>query len=230
VIYHCEKVQKIGTVSAMEFSKKARFNQLQNQRLGPQCRQFLGVLRVRVQSLYKHMLRGSGMSEKPVRLGQREQQIVELLLQGCDNDEIARQLNMARRTVKAHFNRLFLRFGITSGIKRVKLATLLYRRQLCLETNVTESAYPANERAELSNLLPRDLRTKKLPTKLELPNTSSRITSESSTTSSDSGIESNSPSGTRHADSSKSRELDPLEAWEHSILGLGETSSSGTHR
>jgi len=61
------------------------------------------------------------MKEHTVRLGPREQQIVELLLQGCDNAEIATQLNMARRTVKAHFNRLFLRFGITGGIKRVKL-------------------------------------------------------------------------------------------------------------
>jgi len=45
--------------------------------------------------------------------GTREEQIVELLLQGCDNAEIASELKMARRTVKAHFNRLFLRFGIT---------------------------------------------------------------------------------------------------------------------
>ena len=50
------------------------------------------------------------MEEKPVRLGPREQQIAELLLQGCDNREIASQLKMARRTVKAHFNRLFQRF------------------------------------------------------------------------------------------------------------------------
>jgi DNA-binding NarL/FixJ family response regulator len=56
-------------------------------------------------------------------------QIVELLLQGCENPEIARQLNITCRTVKAHFNRLFRHFGITSGIKRVKLAILLYRRQ-----------------------------------------------------------------------------------------------------
>ena len=70
---------------------------------------------------------GNGMMQQTVRLGPREQQIVELLLQGCDNAEIANQLKMARRTVKAHFNRLFLRFGITGGIKRVKLATLLYR-------------------------------------------------------------------------------------------------------
>src|SRR5689334_24675744 len=99
------------------------------------------------------------MEEKSLR--PRKQQVVELLLQGCDNDEIARQLNMARRTVKAHFNRLFLRFGITSGIKRVKLATLLYRRQLCLEANVTESEFPASERAESLNSLPGDLRTKR---------------------------------------------------------------------
>ena len=71
------------------------------------------------------------------RLGRREQQMVELLLRGCDNAEIASQLKMARRTVKMHFNRLFLRFGITSGIKRVKLATLLYRRQSCLQMDGT---------------------------------------------------------------------------------------------
>ncbi len=67
------------------------------------------------------------------QVGPRDRQIIELLLQGCDNSEIARDLNMAERTVKAHFNRLFLRFGIKGGIKRVKLATLLYRRQLWLE-------------------------------------------------------------------------------------------------
>ena len=50
------------------------------------------------------------MREQTVRLGPREQQIVELLLQGCDNAEIASQLKMARRTVKAHFNRLVSSF------------------------------------------------------------------------------------------------------------------------
>jgi len=73
------------------------------------------------------------MQEKPVELSARERQIADLLLQGCDNREIAGQLNIAPRTVKAHFNRMFLRFGITSGIKRVKLATLVYRNQLGLE-------------------------------------------------------------------------------------------------
>src|SRR5712664_1441940 len=117
------------------------------------------------------------MEERFDQVGPRELQIIDLLLQGCDNSEIARDLNIAERTVKAHFNRLFLRFGITSGIKRVKLATLLYRRQLCLEANVTESASPVNERPELSNLLPRDSRTKKLLTKSEPLSTSSRTIS-----------------------------------------------------
>lgn len=84
------------------------------------------------------------MKEQDVRLGPREQQVVELLLQGCDNAEIASQLKMARRTVKMHFNRLFLRFGITSGLKRVKLAILLYRRQSCLQMDGTGSVFPKN--------------------------------------------------------------------------------------
>jgi len=95
------------------------------------------------------------MKEQSVRLGPREQQIVELLLQGCDNAEIASQLKMARRTVKAHFNRLFLRFGINDGIKRVKLATLLYRRQTCIQVNAMEAVSQVNANRELSNLLPK---------------------------------------------------------------------------
>jgi DNA-binding NarL/FixJ family response regulator len=59
-------------------------------------------------------------------LSNRERQIVELLITGADNKEIACQLHIASRTVKAHFNRMFLRYGITSGVKRVKLATMFY--------------------------------------------------------------------------------------------------------
>ena len=73
------------------------------------------------------------MDENFNHIGPRERQIIDLLLQGCDNAEIARDLNMAERTVKAYFNRLFVRFGIKGGIKQVKVAILLYRRQLWLE-------------------------------------------------------------------------------------------------
>jgi DNA-binding NarL/FixJ family response regulator len=84
------------------------------------------------------------MEEQINLVGPRERQVVELLLQGCDNAEIARDLKIAERTVKADFNRLFLRFGIKGGIKRVKLATLLYRRQLCLEKQQTTGPVNAN--------------------------------------------------------------------------------------
>jgi DNA-binding NarL/FixJ family response regulator len=80
------------------------------------------------------------VQEKPVELSAREQQITDLLLQGCDNREIAEQLKIAPRTVKAHFNRMFMRFGIRSGIKRVKLATLIYRRQMGSEASGTGHA------------------------------------------------------------------------------------------
>src|ERR1700747_3158422 len=98
------------------------------------------------------------MPEKSLR--PRERQVVELLLQGCDNDEISKQLNMARRTVKAHFNRLFVRFGIDSGVKRVKLATLLYRRQLCSQAE-TAGDVPTTGSSESSNSSHKDLKTKK---------------------------------------------------------------------
>jgi len=131
------------------------------------------------------------MKIKPIHLGPREQQIADLLLEGCDNAEIAKQLNMARRTVKAHFNRLFLRFGIRSGIKRVKLATLLYRRQLCLEGSATESGHPVKESSESSSSLHKDSRIARLRKPSEPPNTSSKTIFELSMTSSGSGIGSN---------------------------------------
>src|SRR6266852_2990104 len=90
------------------------------------------------------------MEERFSQVGPRERQIINLLLQGCDNSEIAKDLNIAERTVKAHFNRLFLRFGIKGGIKRVKLATLLHRRQLWLERQQT-AAGPANANTSSSS-------------------------------------------------------------------------------
>ena len=85
------------------------------------------------------------MKNHPGSLGPRERQIVELLLQGCVNAEIARELNMAPRTVKAHFNKLYLRFGISDGIKRVKLATMMYRRQTPQQMNVMETVSAAKQ-------------------------------------------------------------------------------------
>lgn len=170
---------------------------------------------------------GISMKDKPVRLGPREQQIADLLLQGCDNSEIARQLRMAPRTVKAHFNRLFLRFGISGGIKRVKLATFLYRRQLCSEASATESGIPANGNSGSLNSSPKDLRIAKSPTRLEPPNTSSKTIYASSMTSSDSGTASNSLSGTKHGDTKLRPMPEALEHWEQNILSLDMPTTRG---
>ena len=161
------------------------------------------------------------MQERSICLGPREQQIAELLLQGCDNDEIARQLKMARRTVKAHFNRLFLRFGITDGVKRVKLATLLYRRQLCLEANAMEAVSPMSASNGSSNSLRKGSKTATLQLPSVPPNTSSRTIFASSTTSSGSGIESSSRSGTKPDATSITLETTTAwERWERTLFGL----------
>jgi hypothetical protein len=131
------------------------------------------------------------MIDGALHLGPREQQIVDLLLKGYENEDIAKELNIAIRTVKAHFNRLFIRFGISSGIKRVKLATFLYRRQLWLEKNGTELANPASGNTESSNSSPKDSRIARLPKPSGPPNTSSRTIFGLSMTSSGSGIGSN---------------------------------------
>ncbi len=166
------------------------------------------------------------MKDRSVSLGPREQQITELLLQGCDNTEIAKQLNMARRTVKAHFNRLFLRFGINNGIKRVKLATLLYRRQLCSEASVTENGSPVSANSLLLNSSLKDSRIARSQKASELQNTSSRTTFGLSTINLGSGTGSNSPSGTRLGATKEQRRPDLLESWEQSILQLDESASS----
>jgi hypothetical protein len=162
------------------------------------------------------------MTTGEVRLGRREQQIADLLLQGCDNTEIAKQLKMAKRTVKAHFNRLFMRFGINSGIKRVKLATILYRRQICLEESGTVEGLPVSESTRSSHSLPKASKIAKSQMPLEPRNTLSKTIFARSTTNSGSGIESNSPSGMRREKTNKPAEPDFLEPWEHRVMGLGE--------
>lgn len=73
-----------------------------------------------------------------VRLTPRERDIVELLLLGCDNAEISNKLNIAPRTVKAHLSRLYLRYGINDGIKRVKLCSLVVSEKFLCSDDVTK--------------------------------------------------------------------------------------------
>jgi DNA-binding NarL/FixJ family response regulator len=59
----------------------------------------------------------------------RDQQVLDLLVQGCSNKEIAGQLSISPRTVKQHLRTLFLRAGIKDGRKRVKLAIAVFENE-----------------------------------------------------------------------------------------------------
>jgi DNA-binding NarL/FixJ family response regulator len=75
------------------------------------------------------------MDIEGMKVTPRDQQVLDLLVQGCNNKEIAGQLHISPRTVKQHLRTLFLRAGITQGRKRVKLATAMYQkgqRQPCI--------------------------------------------------------------------------------------------------
>ena len=63
-----------------------------------------------------------------VKVTPRDQQVLELLVQGCSNKEIAGQLSISPRTVKQHLRTLFLRAGIRDGRKRVRLATAAFEK------------------------------------------------------------------------------------------------------
>jgi len=64
-----------------------------------------------------------------VKVTPRDQQVLNLLVQGCSNKEIAGQLNISPRTVKQHLRTLFLRAGIREGRKRVKLAIAMFTKR-----------------------------------------------------------------------------------------------------
>ena len=59
----------------------------------------------------------------------RDQQVLDLLVQGCSNKEIAGQLSISPRTVKQHLRTLFLRAGIRDGRKRGQLAIAAFEKE-----------------------------------------------------------------------------------------------------
>jgi DNA-binding NarL/FixJ family response regulator len=68
------------------------------------------------------------MSLHEIKVTPRDREVLDLLVQGCSNKEIAGQLNISPRTVKQHLRTLFLRAGIKEGRKRVKLATAMFEK------------------------------------------------------------------------------------------------------
>jgi DNA-binding NarL/FixJ family response regulator len=70
----------------------------------------------------------SAMDIERMKVTPRDQQVLDLLVQGCSNKEIAGQLSISPRTVKQHLRTLFLRAGIRDGRKRVRLATAAFEK------------------------------------------------------------------------------------------------------
>jgi DNA-binding NarL/FixJ family response regulator len=64
-----------------------------------------------------------------IKITPRDREVLQLLMEGCSNKEIASQLHISPRTVKQHLRTLFLRAGIRDGRKRVKLATAMFAEE-----------------------------------------------------------------------------------------------------
>jgi DNA-binding NarL/FixJ family response regulator len=69
-----------------------------------------------------------------VKVTPREQQVLNLLVQGFSNREIGGELSISLRTVKQHLRMLFLRVGIHDGSKRVKLARYAHEDESAVMT------------------------------------------------------------------------------------------------
>ena len=76
-----------------------------------------------------------------VKITRRDQQVLQLLVEGCSNKEIAAELAISPRTVKQHLRTPFLRAGIKQGRKRVILATAVFEKEQMnhVATRTTES-------------------------------------------------------------------------------------------
>jgi DNA-binding NarL/FixJ family response regulator len=70
-----------------------------------------------------------------VKVTRRDEQVLNLLVQGCSNREIGGELNISLRTVKQHLRILFLRAGILDGRKRVKLARYVHEDESVVMTH-----------------------------------------------------------------------------------------------
>jgi DNA-binding NarL/FixJ family response regulator len=64
----------------------------------------------------------------------RDQQVLDLLVQGCSNKEIGGELKISPSTVKQHLHKLFCHARILDGRKRVKLIRYLYAGESAVMT------------------------------------------------------------------------------------------------
>lgn len=70
-----------------------------------------------------------GMRSGPRPLTPREREFAELLLEGCDTEEMAARMKISARTVKQYATRMYRRYDVSGKGSRVRLALALYRKQ-----------------------------------------------------------------------------------------------------
>ncbi len=66
---------------------------------------------------------------RPLFLTPRERQVVQLLVDGCSNDDIAMRLRLRPQTVKNQLTRIYTKAGVSS---RVQLAVAALRQGLAV--------------------------------------------------------------------------------------------------
>jgi DNA-binding NarL/FixJ family response regulator len=69
---------------------------------------------------------------RPLYLTPRERQVVQFLIDGCSNDDIAARLRLRPQTVKNQLTRIYVKAGVSS---RVQLAVAVLRRGLAAPLN-----------------------------------------------------------------------------------------------
>jgi len=62
---------------------------------------------------------------RPLFLTPRERQVVQLLIDGCSNDDIAERLRLRPQTVKNQLTRIYTKAGVST---RVQLAVAVLRQ------------------------------------------------------------------------------------------------------
>jgi len=87
------------------------------------------------------------LTSGPVHLTDREKQVMELILQARSNREIARQLGIEERTVKAHVGRLMRKTGADN---RIELTMRAMNRPVTPHENSGANNHPRSHRQEPS--------------------------------------------------------------------------------
>lgn len=62
-------------------------------------------------------------SEKTTKLSIQEQKVLELLLKGLANKQIALELQVCEKTVEKHLTSIYRKFGVTSRTEAILLGT-----------------------------------------------------------------------------------------------------------